>query len=136
MHNISPTTDGSNFFIRTSTDGITYDSTAGDYRYQFYDGGTDRGNSSTTTIKIGQSLGNVAGETLYGYLSVHKPGTTDRTNITYKLYTVNSSSSPRATFGGGNRTAAETTEWIKFYPASGNFYGIVTMYGLVTETQP
>jgi hypothetical protein len=52
FHNVVAQTDGVSFLVRTSTDGITYDSSTGDYRYQYYDGGADRSSSSADQVQL------------------------------------------------------------------------------------
>jgi hypothetical protein len=140
LNNVIPATDGTQLFLRTSSDGgSSFDSSAGNYRWAQYregDGGSSSSRSaSDTEIELtdsSQPPGSAAGESTSGTIYIYHPSNTAQTCIGYDMSYMASSGSIIRTGGAGLRTSAADVDAVQLLFASGNVEsGEINLYGIV-----
>ena len=140
LNNVIPVTDGTQLFLRTSSDGgSSFDSSAGNYRWAQYregDGGSSSSRSaSDTEIELtdsSQPPGSAAGESTSGTIYIYHPSNTAQTCIGYDMSYMASSGSIIRTGGAGLRTSAADVDAVQLLFASGNVEsGEINLYGIV-----
>jgi len=119
-----PVNDAADFRFRVFTGG-TIQTGASDYGTGAYrDGGTDTNDNTMSYIEVQPGIGNNSsageGATVFGY--IHDPMTsTQQTRMDFVSQRATGASVHGLATGGGQVTAAEANNGIRFYLSSGNF---------------
>lgn len=136
--NFRPASDGVKLAARVSTNGGTsYDSSSGNYKYAnacTYAGGSGSSgvaSNSATEIQIGDNIGNDANRGLTGTFELHRPDLTGAyPTLMWHCVMYNANDDFTSAVGGGMRLAAQDTDALRFFFASGNITsGEWSLYG-------
>lgn len=141
---IQVATDDTELNFQTSTNGgVSYDSGAGNYDYQFSavdPGGTNRGKSSTAATSIlmastdaGSGIGNASNEKFEFEIRFENPSSSAFYFMMFfsGAYQNTSSATISVTGGAGSRLTAADVDAFRLIPTAGNIAaGNVTLYGV------
>lgn len=139
--NILPATDSVALSLRTSEDGVTFDTGGTDYRY--YHSGTDNGGTTHTlnsnasaSILAAYPLHNAAGSESHMELRIHNPADTAQRTVMSGWVVIKASASQVAKIDFSCfRNATEAVAGIRIYMGSGNITtGDFSLYGLIDRT--
>jgi len=124
---IAPVTDAAILVMRTSTNaGVSFDSGAGEYRYN---GGTG------TYLIIAQDTGNAANEHLSGQGYLTNPSAATYTGFNFEGYKIASSTAFATVTSAGERLSAADVDAVQFLYNTGNLAsGTIRMYGMTTPS--
>ena len=141
LNNVISTTDGSEFWLRTSTNGgSSYDSGASDYAF-----GGIRANSGTTissptfansashSIRLSRSdAGSDTNENgASGWVVLHRPSVSHQCQISWRIVYVTQGGALEIVDGGGRRSAVADVDAVQFLFNNGNVEsGVIRLYGL------
>jgi hypothetical protein len=138
LTNVTPTTDGVEFRMRTSSNGgISYDAGASDYAYTNYKlapGFTAYADASVSFIALGQTLvGSATGEDgVSGTLTLIGAGETKTTRVAGNLNMIASDGTFVKGDVSGMRNSAAIVNGVRFYFDSSNIEsGTFEMYGIL-----
>lgn len=133
--------DSNQLYMRTSADnGSTYDA-ASDYangtntivHNGIVTSSTIAAINASSVVELVKtaSVGNAAGESLSGRLSLYKPSSTTTTKFSHNFVYDDTNGNFVQSYGGGCRHASEAVNAIKFYAVSGNITsGVFRLYGI------
>lgn len=132
---VVPATDGSQLYIRTSTDGgSTFDNGSSDYQYVRHLAVTTSSSAfaATTThiVATGGGVGSGTGESANGEVTLFNPSGTSYTYIQATASYMDNLGRPDWSSTAGFRAASEDVDAIQFLFASGNIAsGTFKLYG-------
>lgn len=136
--NLVPATDNVELWLRTSSDGVNYDTGASDYRHARVaatDAGTSAAAGSTgdTKIVVSAALGNSTGEAINGSIKIY-----DRAGALYKPLQFDSSlvsSAPQLirNAGSGVRVSTGAIVSVRILCSSGNISSATIKYFGIAE---
>lgn len=142
FNNVLPTTDASELYMRTSTDGTsTCESGASDYEWNYLAlaaaVGVSTGDNLDSEIQVAEAMGNVAGEGMRGELRIFSPSATNSIGATWHTGYFNSSSNTTVITGQGRRIAsADVTDVCFLTDTSTIASGSFLLYGISTTSVP
>jgi hypothetical protein len=137
---IVPATDGTNFWMRTSTDNTNFDTGASDYSWTRNSFGIETatpsiastGDNADAQINFAAGVGNAAAEGLSGRLTLRSPlGTARNKQVTWEITIQNTSTAGFMNIGGGQRLSTGDVTAVRFMFSSGNITsGKIRLYGM------
>jgi hypothetical protein len=147
LHHLTPATDATNLWIRTSSDGgSTYDSAASNYRWATHAfttsaGNAAQGSAAATEIILndnGNTIGNLSGEGFTGEVWLVRPSAALETRLDWRgQYRRASDSLYFGISGSGMRAASADVDAVRFLASTGNLgSGTIDLYGLSLTSTP
>jgi len=136
LNAVRPVNDNIDLRVRTSQDGISFDSGANDYFYEFQRNGSSQVSSTAGVAQIlmAQAMGNAAEERgCSGSLVLHNPSVAaNRGHMTFQSsFFVNTANTMSSLVGGGSRRLNSVVKGLRFTLETGNFdSGSISMYGV------
>lgn len=138
---VYPATDGTDFLVRTSQDGgSSFDAGSGNYVYTriinatTFSANTVNNSTSSTAMRICDSVGNTALESVQGYMDIYDPLSTTSPTKIYSTVIFDEAATTnklRTEISSGRRAnAAHATDAIRIIAATGNITaGNFVLYG-------
>jgi hypothetical protein len=126
IENLKPATTGTDLWLRTSTDGVTYDAGAGNYdagSVRLSSGGTVTaagGSDSKILLNAGVGIGNGTGQSISAKVQIVKPSAVSNPKIYWSGIVVTGSTVPATVWGAGIRAAAAAITSFRLLFSSGN----------------
>jgi hypothetical protein len=124
---VIPVTDEAIPWLRSTTDASTFDSGSNNYAYQIIAaagstvGGTNADDSEMVMAHNNFHVGTAAGESMSGWIRIHKPADTALFSMfTWLFGATNSTPDPTVVHGSGFRASAADIDGIQFFFSSGN----------------
>lgn len=135
LQNVVPATDNTQLWIRTSTDGSSYDSGAGTYSWGYAGQTTisdENDSQSDTKIQMFEALSNVANEGgLNGIVNLYNPANASFTSVNFQASCpgLTNTTSTNYTGSGHRANTSGAVTAIRFLAGSGNLTsGTITLY--------
>ena len=132
--NLSPSSDGAFFSVRTKAtgSGAGFDNTSGDYTHSsMYQGSSSGGGANTTDTEIRfASCGSATNETMSAIIWVYDAAASTYTRFSALSQANDATLGQTAEISGGARLSAAGIERVRFAFTAGNFDGEIKMWGI------